>query len=63
MESEPQIKAVDRVDNSAIVEFEGESEPAIFPAKLLHAAKGVAAAMIEREQEDEQARKEATESL
>jgi hypothetical protein len=48
MKDKPKVKAVDRIDNCVLVEFEGESGPAVFPAELLHAAKGVAAMMAEK---------------
>ena len=48
MKDAPEIKAVDRVDNSVVVEFEGDKDPTIYPADFLHAAKGVVTLMSEQ---------------
>ena len=54
---DPQIVDVDRTDNAAVVEFKGEPEPAIYPARLLHAAKELGQIMHDKD-EEEQTKKE-----
>ena len=54
---DPEIVNVDQTDNAALVEFEGEPEPAVYPARLLHAAKDLAGILheqdVERQDENE----------
>ena len=49
---DPEIVHVEQVDNAAVVAFSDDTE-AVFPATLLHAAVGVAAAMHEKDREEE----------
>lgn len=49
---DPEIVHVDQIDNAAIVTFKDEPD-VVYPAILLHAAKGVADAMHQKDLEEE----------
>jgi len=51
--NDPQIANVDQTDNSAVVEFKGEPDEVIYPARLLRAAKDLANIMHEGDEDAE----------
>jgi hypothetical protein len=52
MKKDPKIVNVDQIDNAALVQFAGEAKPAVYPARLLHAAKDMGEIMMEQDLEE-----------